>query len=75
MIYVLIFICAASIIVNMILASYCQRLAHWANFWKQELKREQMGVRPIEVKQNPFYVQYYADGGEDDCHVADITSM
>ena len=75
MMYILIGLCAVSIVLNMVLASYCSRLAHWADFWKGELKREQMGVRPIEVKQNPFYVEYYADGGEDDCHVADITSM
>jgi len=49
--YVLIGLCAASIVLNMILVSYCTRVAHWANFWKEELKREQMGVRPVEVKQ------------------------
>ena len=50
MIYILIGICAVSILLNMILASYCQRLSHWADFWKAELKREQMGVRPVELK-------------------------
>ena len=50
MMYILIGICAVSILLNMILASYCQRLSHWANFWKTELKREQMGVRPVEIK-------------------------
>lgn len=51
MMYVLIGICAASIVLNMLLASYCTRTSHWAKFWKEELKREQMGVRPVEIKQ------------------------
>lgn len=73
MIYILIGILATSIVLNMVLASYCLRLAHWANFWKGELKREQMGVRPVELKHKP-YVEYYEDGGEADCH-ADTISM
>lgn len=72
MTYVLVFICAASIILNIVLASYCQRLAHWADFWKGELKREQMGVRPVELKHKP-YVEYYEDGGEADCHANTTT--
>lgn len=50
MMYVLVGLCAVSIVLNIILVSYCTRLAHIANFWKDELKRETAMVRPVRVK-------------------------
>lgn len=50
MMYVLISLCAVSLLLNIILVSYCGRLAHIANFWKDELRRETSAVRPVRLK-------------------------
>ena len=50
MMYVLVGLCAVSIVLNIVLVSYCTRLAHIANFWKDELKRETAAVRPVRVR-------------------------
>lgn len=52
MVYVLVGLCAASILLNIALISYCGRLGHIANFWKMELMRETAAVRPVELKRN-----------------------
>lgn len=51
MMYILVGLCAASIVLNIVLTSYCTRLAHIANFWRDELKRETAAVRPVRVRQ------------------------
>ena len=47
---ILIGLCAASLLLNIVLASYCQRLGHIANFWREELKRETSAVKPVNLK-------------------------
>lgn len=48
--YVLIGLCAASLVLNCILASFCTRTMHWANYYKAELRKETEGVRPVVLK-------------------------
>ena len=60
MMYILIGLCAVSIVLNIVLVSYSTRLAHIANFWKDELKRETAAVRPVSVVR-PVEIKQYKD--------------
>lgn len=51
MFYVLLGLCAASLALNCILASFSTRTMHWANYYKTELAKEKDGVRPVVLKQ------------------------
>ena len=51
MMYVLVGLCAVSIVLNIALVSYAARLAHWADFWRGELERERSAVRPVKLRQ------------------------
>lgn len=48
--YVLIGLCAVSLVLNVVLASFSTRTMHWANYYKAELLKEQRGVRPVVLK-------------------------
>ena len=43
----LIFVCAASICLNILLFSLCTRMMHWANYWKQECKNAEKPIKPV----------------------------
>ena len=51
MMYVLVVLCAISLVLNILLVSYSSRMAHMANFWKEELKRETSPMRPVNVRE------------------------
>jgi len=60
MMYVLIGLCAISILLNIALAAYNHRVVHWANYWKLEALREKANVRGL------YQIVFAGLGGEDD---------
>ena len=59
MFYILVGLCAVSILLNIVLASYNHRVVHWANYWKLEALRSHDQNREL-------YRMIFEDGGQDD---------
>lgn len=45
MMYILVGLCAISILLNIVLVSYNHRVVHWANYWKKEALRQSVEIR------------------------------
>ena len=59
MMYVLIGLCAISILLNIALIAYNHRVVHWANYWKRE------ATRCVDIIQD-LYKSVFEEGGGND---------
>lgn len=59
MMYILIGLCAVSILLNIALVSYNHRVVHWANYWKKEALRSCGQIREL-------YRMMFEEGEADD---------
>ena len=64
--YVLIGVCAVSIVLNIALVSYNHRVVHWANYWKLEALRAQGDMRKLCIDMENLYKVIFEGGGQDD---------
>lgn len=46
---ILIILAASSIVLNILLVSFCTRTMHWANYWKAQYRDAVNEIDPIDV--------------------------
>ena len=66
MFYILVGLCAVSILLNIVLASYNHRVVHWANYWKLEALRSQGDMRTLCRDMETMYRMMFEEGGQND---------